>query len=123
MDLYPLFNSIRIALISTVVIFFVGIFAAYYIAKLPRVIKGILDVILTLPLVQWISRFLTGASMSAPPAEYCSAFAYWVPIALNTPLRPTTTARIRITAQTVSAVENVFLLFISASLDSLILQL
>ena len=51
MDLYPLFNSIRIALISTVVIFFVGIFAAYYIAKLPKVIKGILDVILTLPLV------------------------------------------------------------------------
>lgn len=51
MDLYPLINSIRIALISTVVIFFFGIFAAYYIAKLPRVIKGILDVILTLPLV------------------------------------------------------------------------
>ena len=51
MDLYPLYNSIRIALISTVVIFFVGIFAAYYIAKLPKVIKGILDVILTLPLV------------------------------------------------------------------------
>lgn len=51
MDLYPLFNSIRIALISTVIIFFVGIFAAYYIAKLPKVLKGCLDVILTLPLV------------------------------------------------------------------------
>ena len=51
MDLYPLYNSLRIALISTVIIFFVGIFAAYYIAKLPRVLKGVLDVVLTLPLV------------------------------------------------------------------------
>lgn len=51
MDFYPLLNSIRIALISTVIVFFLGIFAAYYIAKTPRVIKGILDVILTLPLV------------------------------------------------------------------------
>lgn len=51
MDWYPLLNSLRIALISTVIIFFVGIFAAYYIAKAPRVVKGILDVILTLPLV------------------------------------------------------------------------
>ena len=33
------------------IIFFVGIFAAYYIAKLPSLIKGLLDVILTLPLV------------------------------------------------------------------------
>ena len=32
-------------------IFFLGIAAAYYIAKLPRLIKGILDVVLTLPLV------------------------------------------------------------------------
>ena len=51
MDFYPLLNSIRIALISTVIVFFLGIFSAYYIAKIPRVIKGILDVILTLPLV------------------------------------------------------------------------
>ena len=51
MDLYPLWNSLRIAGISTVIIFFAGIFAAYYIAKIPRVIKGILDVILTMPLV------------------------------------------------------------------------
>ena len=51
MDWFPLWNSIRIALISTVIIFFVGIFAAYYIAKAPRAVKGILDVILTLPLV------------------------------------------------------------------------
>ena len=51
MDWYPLWNSLRIAAISTFSIFFAGIFAAYYIAKLPRLIKGELDVILTLPLV------------------------------------------------------------------------
>ena len=51
MDWYPLFNSIRIALFSCVIVFFTGIFAAYYIAKLPKVLKGILDVILTLPMV------------------------------------------------------------------------
>lgn len=51
MDWYPLYNSLRIALISSVIVFFSGIFAAYYIAKLNRVVKGILDVILTLPLV------------------------------------------------------------------------
>lgn len=51
MDWFPLYNSIRIAAISTVIIFFVGIFAAYYIAKAPRLLKGILDVFLTMPLV------------------------------------------------------------------------
>ena len=51
MALFPLWNSLRIALISTVLIFFLGILAAYYIARLPRVLKGILDVVLTLPLV------------------------------------------------------------------------
>lgn len=51
MDWFPLLNSLRIAIISTVIIFFLGIFAAYYIARIPRAIKGILDVILTLPLV------------------------------------------------------------------------
>lgn len=51
MDWYPLLNSLRIAGISTAIIFFIGIFAAYGIAKLPGMIKGILDVVLTLPLV------------------------------------------------------------------------
>lgn len=51
MDWFPLYNSLRIAGISTVIIFFVGIFAAYYIARAPRLVKGILDVILTMPLV------------------------------------------------------------------------
>lgn len=51
MDWYPLFNSIRIALLSTVLVFFAGIGIAYSVLKLPRTFKGILDVILTLPLV------------------------------------------------------------------------
>ena len=50
-DWYPLINSLRIAGISCVIVFFTGIFVAYYAAKLPRTIKGILDVILTLPMV------------------------------------------------------------------------
>ena len=50
-SLYPLWNSLRIAAITGVLVFFVGILCAYYVARLPRVIKGILDVILTLPMV------------------------------------------------------------------------
>ncbi len=50
-DWYPLYNSLRIAAISCVIVFFAGIFFAYYAAKLPRWLKGILDVFLTLPMV------------------------------------------------------------------------
>ena len=50
-DWYPLLNSLRIAAISCVLVFFTGIFFAYYAAKLPRTVKGILDVVLTLPMV------------------------------------------------------------------------
>ena len=51
MDWYPLYNSLRIAAISSVLVFFLGILAAYYAARLPRLIKGVLDVVLTLPMV------------------------------------------------------------------------
>lgn len=51
MDWYPLYNSLRIAALSTVIVFFSGIFAACCIAKLPCLVKSVLDVILTLPLV------------------------------------------------------------------------
>ena len=51
MDLFPLWNSLRIAAISSVIVFFTGIFAAYKVAKMPRIVKGIVDVILTLPMV------------------------------------------------------------------------
>ena len=33
------------------IVFFAGIAAAYYVARLPRALKGLLDVVLTLPLV------------------------------------------------------------------------
>ena len=51
MDLFPLWNSIRIAIISTIIVFYIGIWSAYYISKAPKAIKGLLDVLLTLPLV------------------------------------------------------------------------
>ncbi|MBQ8118735.1 MAG: molybdate ABC transporter permease subunit [Lachnospiraceae bacterium] len=51
MDWYPLWNSLRIAGISCVIVFFLGIFFAYYAARLPRAVKGMLDVVLTLPMV------------------------------------------------------------------------
>lgn len=51
MDWFPLYNSLRIAAIATALSFFLGIAAAYYIARLPRLVKGALDVVLTLPLV------------------------------------------------------------------------
>lgn len=51
MDWYPLWNSLRIAAISSVLVFFLGVFAAYFVARLPRAVKGILDVVFTLPMV------------------------------------------------------------------------
>lgn len=51
MDYFPLYNSLRVAVISTFITFFTGIAAAYYIAKTPRLVKGFLDCFLTLPMV------------------------------------------------------------------------
>ena len=51
MDWFTLLNSLRIAAISTGIVLVLGIFAAYYIARAPRVVKGLLDVVFTLPLV------------------------------------------------------------------------
>ena len=51
MDFFPLCNSLRIALLSSIIVFFLGILAAYWSQRLPRTLKGILDVVLTLPLV------------------------------------------------------------------------
>jgi molybdate transport system permease protein len=51
MDWFPLFNSLRIAFFSSIIVFFLGIFLAHVIAKLHPILKGILDVFLTLPLV------------------------------------------------------------------------
>lgn len=51
MDLFPLWNSLRIAGYSCAIVFLTGIFIAYYAARLPRAVKGFLDVFLTLPMV------------------------------------------------------------------------
>lgn len=51
MDWYPLLNSLRIAAIATVIVFFAGIWSANLVARAPRLVKGVLDVVLTLPLV------------------------------------------------------------------------
>jgi len=50
-DLFPLYNSLRVAGISTVITFFAGILAAYYVSFAPRLLKGALDCALTLPMV------------------------------------------------------------------------
>lgn len=51
MDLFPLFNSLRIAALAGVLVFFAGIWAAYEASRLPAFARGLLDMILTLPLV------------------------------------------------------------------------
>ncbi len=51
MDWYPLYNSVRIAAVSTTIVYFLGIFLANVVARAPCVAKGVLDVVLTLPLV------------------------------------------------------------------------
>ncbi len=51
MELFPLFNSLRIALCSTAVVLVLGTAAAYWVARTPRLVRGLLDVFLTLPLV------------------------------------------------------------------------
>ena len=49
MDLFPLFNSIRISLIASVLTFFAGIGAAYGLRGVRPQIKAVLDCFLTLP--------------------------------------------------------------------------
>ena len=51
MNLFPLWNSLRIAFIALVIVVLLGILAAYFIKKCPRIVKAIVDVILLLPLV------------------------------------------------------------------------
>ena len=51
MDYYPLWNSLRIAGISTIIIFIIGIAVANLVTYLPKWAKGTLDCIFTLPLV------------------------------------------------------------------------
>lgn len=51
MDWFPLYNSLRVAGISTFFTFFVGIAAAYLISRAPSAVKGVLDCVFTLPMV------------------------------------------------------------------------
>ena len=51
MDWFPLFNSLRVAFFASVIVFFTGIFFASIIARFPPLVKGVLDVFLTLPMV------------------------------------------------------------------------
>ncbi len=52
MELFPLWNSLRVALISTVCTFFLGMWAAYAVSRMSsRAAKGALDCLFTLPLV------------------------------------------------------------------------
>ncbi|MDD3416250.1 MAG: molybdate ABC transporter permease subunit [Lachnospiraceae bacterium] len=51
MELFPLWNSLRISLVASVITFFLGILFAYYVAMLPGSLKGVVDTILTIPMV------------------------------------------------------------------------
>jgi len=51
MDLFPLYNSLRISAIATSAAFVVGVFAAYAVMRLPRLLAGVCDTVLTIPLV------------------------------------------------------------------------
>ncbi len=52
-DWYPLINSLRIAAISCVIVFFTGIFFAYYSARLPRTVRVFLTLFSRFP---WYCR-------------------------------------------------------------------
>lgn len=51
MSWYPLGTRAHRLAISCIIVFFTGIWAAYYVARMPRAVKGLLDVVLTLPMV------------------------------------------------------------------------
>jgi len=51
MNLFPLYNSIRISAIATSAALAVGVLAAYAVMRLPRTLKGVCDTVLTIPLV------------------------------------------------------------------------
>lgn len=51
MDWHPLYNSLRIAAVSSVVVTTLGIAAAWWTARLPRSVKAMIDVVSMLPMV------------------------------------------------------------------------
>lgn len=50
MDLAPLYISLKVAVIATVITVFTGIFSAYHVLKLKK-FKGLIDGLFTLPMV------------------------------------------------------------------------
>lgn len=50
MDFFPLWNSLGLVGISTLIVLLPGVFAAYKVTKAPRVLKFLLNVLLMLPL-------------------------------------------------------------------------
>ncbi|GBU21951.1 molybdate ABC transporter permease [Fibrobacteres bacterium R8-0-B4] len=51
MDLFPLYNSLRVSLIGVSAAFVAGVFAAFFVARLPNALKGVCDTVLTIPMV------------------------------------------------------------------------
>lgn len=76
MDWFPLLNSLRIAVLSTVLAFFPGLFAANRVMRIPSpVLRSVWDAVFTLPLVLppsivgWALLQLLGPS---------HMFGYWI---------------------------------------------
>jgi len=51
MDLFPLYNSLRVSTIAVSAAFAAGLLAAFAAARLPRVLQGVCDTVLMIPLV------------------------------------------------------------------------
>ena len=50
-DFSPLKISLQVTFFSTIITFFLGILAAYYVIRLNKTLKGLLDGLLTLPMI------------------------------------------------------------------------
>lgn len=51
MDFFPLYNSLRISVLSTALVLIFGTLCAYAVSRQQPVVKGVIDVFLTMPLV------------------------------------------------------------------------
>ncbi|MDR2592601.1 MAG: molybdenum ABC transporter permease [Chitinispirillales bacterium] len=51
MDLFPLYNSLRVSTIGVTAAFVTGVLAAFVVARQPKALKGLCDTVLTIPMV------------------------------------------------------------------------
>jgi len=51
MDLFPLYNSLRVSTVGVSAAFVAGVAAAFAVARMPKALKGVCDTILTIPMV------------------------------------------------------------------------